>query len=61
MDLETRAVLVVARLLRALDDANPDVGMGPSDNHFIDRAATELELRLVDFDRVAILLEMQRR
>lgn len=54
MSFQTRSVIVVATLLRQLDNANPDVGMGYGDNFFIDRAAERLELTDHDFNRATV-------
>ena len=39
-------VLKYAEKLKALDDACPDVGMGPSFNFFIEKACEELDLNI---------------
>lgn len=38
------AIVVVARLLKRLDDACPDVGMGPSIGMLVDQAAELLKI-----------------
>lgn len=45
------AVAQLASALKQLDDANPDVGMGPSLGYFIDQAARKLQLTPADYDR----------
>ncbi|MFA9261855.1 MAG: hypothetical protein ACEQSB_00645 [Undibacterium sp.] len=47
------AVMVVARLLRSLNDANPDVGMGYSNAHFVDEAIKLLDVSGYDFGDAA--------
>ncbi len=48
---ETKAVVVVAQQLKYRDDANPDVGMGPSMESFVKAAAELLELSEIQYDR----------
>jgi hypothetical protein len=44
------AVLKLAQAFKDLDDANPDVGMGPSYIFFVRKAAQELGLDSADYD-----------
>lgn len=44
------AVFRLATALKHLDDANPDVGIGPSYTFFVRRAAQELGLDSADYD-----------
>jgi len=55
MSFETKAVAVVAQLLRNIDNSNPDVGMGWSDAHLVDQAAQLLQLTPAEFDRAQAL------
>lgn len=48
------AVSRLACALRDYDRANPDVGMGPSDDHFIWMALRELELTEADFNHAKV-------
>lgn len=45
-----RAVKVLAKVLRDLDHASPDVGMPPQDSYFIDKALVLLGLNRTDID-----------
>lgn len=44
------AVFRLAIALKNYDDANPDVGMGPSLGYFIDQAGRQLGLESSDYD-----------
>ncbi|AGC36169.1 hypothetical protein B7L88_gp119 [Rhizobium phage RHEph10] len=44
------AVLRLAQALKDFDDCNPDVGMGPSNDYFIEQAARQLSLETADYD-----------
>lgn len=54
------AILVVARLLKASDDANPDVGMGYPNPHFVEQACRRLDVLSYDLgDEAAIRIASQ--
>ncbi|MGV1754883.1 hypothetical protein [Agrobacterium sp. CG674] len=44
------AVFRLAQMLKAYDDANPEVGMGPSYGYFVDQAGRQLGLEPSDYD-----------
>lgn len=48
------AIFRLAVALRNYDNANPDVGMGPSDGYFIHQAAQQLDLAHTDYDFAAV-------
>lgn len=53
------AVLRLAQALKAYDDSNPDVGMGPSLGYFIDQAGRQLGLSPSDYDHNQIFNRMR--
>lgn len=60
----TKMVFKTAQLHGHLDDANPDVGMGPGVSELIDRAVKTLEIEEGEFDRtwaVDLFLANRRR
>ena len=59
MTFETHAVTIVARLLRNLDNAYPDVGMGYSNSHWVERAAQLLKLQPSQYDAAQALKDMK--
>lgn len=53
------AIYHLAVALKAFDDCNPDVGMGPGYGHFIDQAARELGLSNTDYDFDWVINQMK--
>ena len=55
------ATAVVARLLRDLNDSNPDIGMPPSDEMYVRRAIIRLGLTEFDVDMNEVLGSIRKR
>lgn len=53
------AVYLLALSYRRYDDANPDVGMGWSDNYFVDHALTALNFTKDDVNYHSIITRMK--
>lgn len=58
-ELKTDAAFHLARSYRWYDDANPDVGMGWSDDHYIDRALIQLNYSKTDVNYSEMIKRMK--
>jgi hypothetical protein len=59
-DLKSDAVFHLALSHRRYDDANPDVGMGWMDDHYIDRAITQLTYSKNDVNYSELIKRMKK-
>lgn len=57
----TTMIVKVALLHKSLDDANPDVGMGPSFAELIRRAESTLEIDKTEYDFEEAVRMLARR
>ena len=55
-----QAVVVVARLLKQLDDACPDVGMGPSWDMLARQACKQLQVEPMDEDMREVMRRLKK-